>query len=160
MIISEVMGWRISLQLNYWLMLFMASPYQAVSSPHIFMPCEIFLPANLCGRETPVLPRRPHRIGERRLIDEPLPGNFTEVFIIPLTVLCCAKSLQSCPTPCNPMDCIRQAPLSLGFSRPEYWSGLPCPPPRDLPEPGIKPRSAASPVLAGGFFTISTTARS
>ena len=34
-----------------------------------------------------------------------------------------------------------QAPLSLGFSREEYWSGLPCPPPGDLPDPGIKPRS-------------------
>ena len=35
----------------------------------------------------------------------------------------------------------RQAPLSMGFSRQEYWSGLPCPPPGDLPDPGIKPRS-------------------
>ena len=34
-----------------------------------------------------------------------------------------------------------QSPLSMGFSRQEYWSGLPCPPPRDLPNPGIKPRS-------------------
>ena len=37
----------------------------------------------------------------------------------------------------------RQAPLSMGFSRQEYWSGLPCPPPGDLPNPGIKPRSPA-----------------
>ena len=43
-----------------------------------------------------------------------------------------------------------QAPLSVGFSRQEYWSGLPWPPPGDLPSPGIKP---ASPTLAGGFFT-------
>jgi len=35
----------------------------------------------------------------------------------------------------------RQAPLSMGFSRQEYWSGLPCPPPGDLPDPGIKLRS-------------------
>ena len=34
-----------------------------------------------------------------------------------------------------------QAPLSMGFSRQEYWSGLPCPPPGDLPDPGIKPES-------------------
>ena len=39
----------------------------------------------------------------------------------------------------------RQAPLSMGFSRQEYWSGLPCPPPGDLPEPGIKPESLMSP---------------
>ena len=42
-----------------------------------------------------------------------------------------------------------QAPLSIGFSRQEYWSGLPFPSP-DLPNPGIEPRS---PALAGGFFT-------
>ena len=46
-----------------------------------------------------------------------------------------------------------QAPLSMGFSRQEYWSGLPCPPPGDLPNPGIEPASLTSPALAGGFFT-------
>ena len=40
-----------------------------------------------------------------------------------------------------------QAPLSLGFSRQEHWSGLPCPPPGDLPHPGIEPASPASPAL-------------
>ena len=60
---------------------------------------------------------------------------------------------QSCPTLCDPMDCIaRQAPRSRGFSRQEYWSGLPFPHPRDLPDPGIEPTSLASPALAGGFF--------
>ena len=49
----------------------------------------------------------------------------------------------------------RQAPLSMGFSRQEYWSGLPCPPPRDLPDPGIEPESLMSP--AGKFFTTSAT---
>ena len=52
---------------------------------------------------------------------------------------------------------VRQAPLSKGFSRQEYWSGLSCPPPGNLPDPGIKPRSLTSPALAGGFFTTSTT---
>ena len=66
--------------------------------------------------------------------------------------------LQSCPTLCNPVDCHHQAPLSIhGFSRQEYSSGLPCPPPGDLPEPGIEPTSLLSPALAGGFFTSSTT---
>ena len=37
------------------------------------------------------------------------------------------------------MAVARQAPLSMGFSRQEYWSGLPCPPSRDLPDPGIDP---------------------
>ena len=51
----------------------------------------------------------------------------------------------------------RQAPLSMGFSRQEYWSGLPYPPPGDLPNPVIEPESLMSPSLAGGFFTTSAT---
>ena len=47
----------------------------------------------------------------------------------------------------------RQAPLSMGLSRQEYWSGLPFPPLGDLPDPGIKPMSLVSPALAGRFFT-------
>ena len=46
-----------------------------------------------------------------------------------------------------------QAPLSVEFPKQEYWSGLPFPSPQDLPDPGIKPTSLISPVLAGGFFT-------
>ena len=53
-----------------------------------------------------------------------------------------------------------QAPLSIGFSRQEYWSGLPCPPPGDLPHPGIEPVSLMSPALKGGFFTTSATWKS
>ena len=49
------------------------------------------------------------------------------------------------------------APLSMGFSRQGYWNGLPCPPPGDLPDPGIDPVSLRSPALAGGFFTTSAT---
>ena len=44
-----------------------------------------------------------------------------------------------CPTLWDPMDCSRQAPLSMGFFRQEYWSGLPFPSPGDLPDPGIEP---------------------
>ena len=50
-----------------------------------------------------------------------------------------------------------QASLSMGFSRQECWSGLPLPPPGDLPNPGIKPVSLMSPALTGRFFTSSTT---
>ena len=50
-----------------------------------------------------------------------------------------------------------QAPLSMGFSRQEYWSGLPCLSPGDLPDPGIKAASLMSPPLAGSFFTNSAT---
>ena len=45
----------------------------------------------------------------------------------------------------------------MGFSRLEYWSGLPCPPPGDCPNPGIKPKSLMPPELTGGFFTTSAT---
>ena len=45
----------------------------------------------------------------------------------------------------------------MGFSRQEYWSGLPRPPPGDLPGPGFEPVSVMSPALAGGFFTTSAT---
>ena len=50
-----------------------------------------------------------------------------------------------------------QSPLSMGFSRQEYWSGLPCPPPGDLPDLGIEPASLMSPALVGGLFTTSVT---
>ena len=50
-----------------------------------------------------------------------------------------------------------RAPLSMRFSREEYWSGLPCPPPGDLPNPGIDPGYLTFPTLASGFFTISIT---
>ena len=72
-------------------------------------------------------------------------------------ITCVLKSLQSCPTLWDSMDCSVQAPLSMGFSTQEYWSGLPCPPPGDLPDPGIKPTSLMSPALAGRFFTTSAT---
>ena len=47
-----------------------------------------------------------------------------------------------------------QAPLSMGFSKQEYWNGLSCPPPGDLSHPGIEPTSLMSPALAGRFFTV------
>ena len=50
----------------------------------------------------------------------------------------------------TPWIIARQAPLSMGFSRLEYWHWLPFPAPGDLPNPGIEPMSSA---LAGGFFT-------
>ena len=48
-----------------------------------------------------------------------------------------------------------KAPLSMGFPSQEYWSGLPCPPPGDLPDPGIKLISLMSYAVTGGFFTTS-----
>ena len=57
--------------------------------------------------------------------------------------LCCPQLPQSCQTLCDPVDGSPpgQAPLSMGFSRPEYWSGKPIPSPVDLSNPGIEPGS-------------------
>ena len=60
---------------------------------------------------------------------------------------------QSRLTLATPWTIACQAPLSMGFSRQAYWSGLPFPPPGDLPYPGIDPASLVFPALAGGFFT-------
>ena len=57
----------------------------------------------------------------------------------------------------TPWAVTRRVPLSMGFSRQEYWSGLPCPPPGDLPYPGIEPVSLISPTSAGRFFTTTAT---
>ena len=59
-----------------------------------------------------------------------------------IATLCKIEVAQSCPTLCDPMDSsLHQAPPSMGFSRQEYWSGLPFPSPGNLPNPGIEPRS-------------------
>ena len=64
-----------------------------------------------------------------------------------------AESLSCVQLSATPWTAACQAPLSTGFSRQEYWSGLLFPPPGDLPDPGIESASLASPALAGGFFT-------
>ena len=75
------------------------------------------------------------------------------------TLCMCAKShdfshVQLCATI---RTVAHQAPLSLGRSRQEFWSGLPCRPPGDLPEPRIEPASLMSSALPGRFLTTSTT---
>ena len=53
----------------------------------------------------------------------------------------------------TPWTLTHQVPLSMGFSKQEYWSGLSYPPPGDLPDPGMEPESLAPPALVGRFFT-------
>ena len=70
--------------------------------------------------------------------------------------LCCAVLClvaQSFPTLCEPVGLACQVPLSMGFSRQQYWSGLPCLLPGNLANPESEPASPASPSLAGRFFT-------
>ena len=57
----------------------------------------------------------------------------------------------------TPWTVTHQAPLSVGFPRQAYWSGLLLPSPGDLPDPGIEAESLMSPGCAGGFFTINAT---
>ena len=66
----------------------------------------------------------------------------------------CAHSLSCVQLFAAPWTVGHQAPLSMEFSKQEYWSGLPFPSPGDLPDPGIKLVSPVSPALTGGFFTI------
>ena len=66
-----------------------------------------------------------------------------------------ANSLQSCPILCDPMDSSPQAPLSTGFSRQEYWNGLPFLPPGDPSHPGIEPASPVSPALQQILYPVS-----
>ena len=96
--------------------------------------CKFKLPCGTCGCH----------IGQRRS-NWSCPGILCSV----KHVCVCAKLLWLCLTVYDPVNCSRQAPLSMRFPRQEYWSGLPFPLPGDLPNPGIQPGSLA---LAGGFF--------
>ena len=72
-------------------------------------------------------------------------------------VCMCAKLLQLCPDFLTLKTVACQAPLSAGFCRQEYYSGLPCPPTGDLPDPGAEPAGLTSPALAGVFFITNAT---
>ena len=89
---------------------------------------------------------------------------FYHIVLIPIGLyltswmdICMLSSLSRVWLFAAPWTVVHQAPLSVGFSRQEYWSGLPCLPPGNLPDPEIEPTSLMSPELAGGFFTTSTT---
>ena len=69
----------------------------------------------------------------------------------------CAKLLESCPSLCDPVDSSPPGILSMGFSRQEYCSGVPCLSSGDLSDPGIEPAPLISPAVVGRFFTTGTT---
>ena len=88
------------------------------------------------------------------MYDRPTCNILWEIVCMCVCVCVCVLSHFSCVWLCVTLWTVAcQAPLSMRFSRQEYWSGLPCPSPRDLPNPGIKRTSLRSPALAGGFFT-------
>ena len=72
-----------------------------------------------------------------------------------MTGALCAQSLSCVWLFATPWAVARQAPLSMGFSRQEYWSGQPSPTAGDLPDPGIEPTSLAIPSMTDRFFTTS-----
>ena len=67
----------------------------------------------------------------------------------------CTQLLSCVQLFCDPMDCSLPSPPSMGFPRQEYWSGLPFPPPGDLPDPGIELMSPAPPALQAGSLPLS-----
>ena len=81
--------------------------------------------------------------------------NFGSFWKNPVCVCVCVLAFNCVQLSVTPWTAAHQAPLSLGFSRQEYWSGLLFPSPGDLPNPEIKPVSLPSPALASRFFTTS-----
>ena len=92
-------------------------------------------------------------LGSHELVSLPLWAP-DSVPVPPTHTPCVLGGVQLFVTPCT---VARQPSVSMGFSRQEYWSGLPCPPPGDLPDPGLEPTSPPSPALAGRLFTTSAT---
>ena len=89
-------------------------------------------------------PRKKQQLSaaRRKLPQTPTPENYLLQFL-PMYISSGGLVAQSCPTLENPWTVAQQAPLSMGFSRQEYWSGLPFPSPEYLPNPGIGPGSPA-----------------
>ena len=90
-------------------------------------------------------------------------GNLHVCVLVCVCVCVCVRARTRASVCARSLSCVQlfatlwtlacQSPLSMEFSRQEYWSGLPFPPPGDLPDPGTEPMSLVSPALAGGFFT-------
>ena len=111
----------------------------------------------LCTKET-VPPRVPLHRNEREGSEQPPsfggPAPRSALLAPPSCILSLCSRVWRFATPGT---AARRAPLSMGFSRQGHCSGLPCPPPGHLPNPGIKPRSLATPALPSRVFTTSAT---
>ena len=125
--------------------------------------CPLNSPRGLCS-QSPLISQVPHPISFQHLLPTlpssvpPSPASLFSVVLRtkPTGARVRAKSLQWCLTLCDPRTIARQTPLFIGFSRQEYWSGLPGSPPGDLSNPGIKP---ASPALQKGSLPLSHQGR-
>ena len=96
------------------------------------------------GRISPQCPSEQ----DRRKLCGRAPG-----LVMSVSTCVCAKSLQSCPTLCNPTDCSPLGSSVHGILQARILEGLPCPPPGDLPDPGMETKSLCLAALAGSFFT-------
>ena len=96
-------------------------------------------------------------MGVRKEVKESQENRYAEVGDNQPIPLLYVLSGFSCLTFCDPMNCSLPHSSIRGISRQEYWSGLPCLPPGDLPDPGIEPISLRFPELAGRFFATSAT---
>ena len=103
---------------------------------------------NVCSVAHLCLTLRPHQLQPARLLCPwKFPGKNTEVTTIPNQNVCTSYLFSHVWFFVIHWTIACQAPLSMGFSRQEYWSRLPCPPPGDLPDSGIEPTSPVSPAL-------------
>ena len=80
-------------------------------------------------------------------------GHFTHRHLFPKIILMCMCVLIHVWLFATPWIVAHQVPLSMGFFRQEYWTGLPFPPLGDLSDPGVEPKTFVSPTLEGRFFT-------
>ena len=103
----------------------------------------------MCSEMAPALPGTPTPGSNRPVLGNPSGVSFSTFTCAPVLF----QSFRRVWLFATPWTVALQAPLSMGVSRHEYWSGLPCPPPGDLPNPGIEPASLMSPALAGRSFT-------
>ena len=118
------------------------------NSSQVFLWLTSFLPLCLCSNGTLSINAFP---------DRSMRWQFLALAIHVHLACMCVKSLQSFQLFMTLCTMASWAPLSMGFSRQEYWSGLPCPPPGNLPGSGVKPASLVSPMLASRFFIICAT---
>ena len=115
------------------------------------------LPQLLLANENPASESSWHLLSLKKLVLARTPPLRLLSLIDPITCNSFAQSLCRVQLFVNLWTVALQALPPMGFSGQAYWSGLPFPPPGDLPDPGIKPMSFVSPALAGRFFTTSAT---
>ena len=128
--------------------------WESESVSHSVVTSSLWLPTDCSPLGSSV-----HGIFQARIL-EWVAISFSEIFFLPILLKYSWHAMFSGSVVSNsvtPWTVACQAPLSMGFSRQEYWSGLPCPPPGGLSGPGIEPLSLMSPALRDRFIITSST---